>query len=327
MNRLGLKIGCFLASIAIWVQVAATSVVEQVANLPLEVTGLSADFSLAGSEIPRRVPVRLKGSKLALFSHKYFNRYLGEVQLNLMDVDETSEFSYQLTEDHVVTELEVVRLATETRVRLRVDELWTRTLPVELRLSGTWPEDVGSLQAPRTAPDSVVVTGPARAFTGLESVRTETLERERHDESTEVQLDLVTPDEFLDLEPGGVTAMLELADLEERTLANVPVIPLVDAGVPEVGVSPPVTDVMVRGVADSVRHLTADRLSVTVAVGDRPTGVYELPGQAELPSWLTLLGLAPDHFRVIVGNPPLGVAPGDTSAAGQDTAPAEAADG
>jgi YbbR domain-containing protein len=285
-----------------------------VADLPLEVTGLSSHFSLAGSEIPRKVPVRLRGSKLALFSHKYFNRYLGEVQLNLSDVDEVSEFSYELTGDHVVTELEVVRLAADTRVRLHIDELWSRSLPVELRLAGEWPEDVGTLRAPATTPDSVVVTGPARAFAGLAAVRTETLERARHDESGSVDLDLVTPDALLRLAPARVKARLELAALEERTLANVPVIPLVDAGVPEVGVSPPVTDVMVRGVGDSVRTLTADRVSVTVAVGDRAEGVYELPGQAVLPSWLSLLGLAPAEFRVIVGNPPLGAASSDTAA-------------
>jgi hypothetical protein len=94
--------------------------------------------------------------------------------------------------------------------------------------------------------------------------------------------------------------------LEERTLANVPVIPLVDSGGLDVGVSPPVADVMVRGVADSVRILSESRLAVTVPVGDRPEGVYLLPGQVDYPSWLTLVGLVPAEFRVIVGNPPLG---------------------
>lgn len=326
MKRIGLKISCFLASILIWVQVAATSDVEQEANLPLEITGLSSDLTVAGSDIPRRVAVRLRGSKLALFAHRYFNRYLGEVRLNLSDRTAGPEFSYQLTEAHVVTELEVVRLAADTRVRLHIDELWTRRLPVNLRTSGEWPRDVGALLEPQTEPDTVVVTGPAHLFAGLDAVRTETLERNRHDESAEVELDLVTPHEHLQLEPREVAAHLALAALEERTLANVPVIPLVDAGVPEVGVSPPVTDVMVRGVADSVRALTVARVHVTVDVGDRPVGVYELPGRAEHPDWVTLLGLAPDRFRVIVGDPPLDAAPGDTTAAFGEEFPAETSD-
>ncbi len=84
-----------------------------------------------------------------------------------------------------------------------------------------------------------------------------------------------------------IEIVIAVAPLMERTLANVPVVPLVDAGQLDVSVSPPIADVMVRGVADSMHVLTTDHVSVTVAVGNRGTGVYELPGQAELPPWLT----------------------------------------
>ena len=107
-------------------------------------------------------------------------------------------------------------------------------------------------------------------------------------------------------EPAEVDVLFHIAQLEERTLANIPVVPLVDAGRPDVGVSPPVADVMVRGVADSVRQLTEARISLTVPVGDRPEGVYELPAEVDHPRWLTVLGVVPREFRVIVGNPPLG---------------------
>ena len=73
--------------------------------------------------------------------------------------------------------------------------------------------------------------------------------------------------------------------------------------------SPPIADVMVRGVADSVRSLTSDRITVTVAVGNREEGVYLLPGEVDHPPWLTLLGLSPAHFRAIVGDPPLETIP------------------
>jgi hypothetical protein len=110
--------------------------------------------------------------------------------------------------------------------------------------------------------------------------------------------------EQLRVAPAQVRVRYLAAPLVDRTLANVPVVPLVDAGRPDVGVSPPVADVMVRGIADSVGTLTEGRLSVTVAVGQLPEGMYLLPGQVDCPPWLTLLGLAPAEFRVIVGDPP-----------------------
>ncbi len=305
MNRIGLKISCLLAAVLIWVQVAATSVVEQTADLPLQLSGLATDLTVAGSDIPRKVPVRLRGAKLSLLTHTYFNRYVGEVRLSLADREAGPAFSYQLTEADVISDLEVVRMVADTRVRLRIDEAWTRRLPVVLRLRGEWPEGVGLLDTPWVDPDSVTVTGPSRFFTGLEAVRTEGIDRQRQDQTAALDLDLVPPHEHLRMAPERVVAHLGLAPLEERTLANVPVIPLVDAGWPEVGISPPVADMMVRGVADSVRALTVSRVAVTVAVGNRSEGIYVLPGRAEHPSWLTVLGLAPHEFRVIVGNPPL----------------------
>ena len=84
-------------------------------------------------------------------------------------------------------------------------------------------------------------------------------------------------------------------------MANIPVIPLVDAGQPEVGVSPPVVDVMVRGVADSVRALQGDRVLVTVPVGHLGHGVHMVAGQVDAPPWLTVIGLDPAEFQVVVG--------------------------
>jgi len=121
-------------------------------------------------------------------------------------------------------------------------------------------------------------------------------------ENSDVKVDLVAPNQSLVLARKTAQVSLRVAQLEDRTLANIPVIPLVDAGQPDVGISPPLADVMVRGVADSVRALTRSRFSITVPVGDLAEGVYFLPGQVDYPAWLTLIGLDPPEFQVIVGN-------------------------
>jgi YbbR domain-containing protein len=122
-------------------------------------------------------------------------------------------------------------------------------------------------------------------------------------ESQDFPLSLSSPHEFLHLEQSEVSASFRVAPLQDRTLANIPVIPLVDAGQPEVGVSPPVVDLMVRGVADSVQALDRSRFLVTVPVGSLAEGVYQLAGQVDYPPWLTLIGMNPEEFQVIVGNP------------------------
>jgi YbbR domain-containing protein len=308
MNRLGLKISCLVASVLIWVQVAATTDVEQAANLPVRVVGLAEGLTYAGSAVPATVEVRLRGSKLRLLTNRFFRRYVGEVRLNLDGFTAGPEVSYQLATRDVVSDLEVVRLQQDERVRLRIDTVATRRLPVAVMLAGELPRGTAFLVAPRAEPDSAAVTGPARFVPESGAVATEPLALERLQlgrEDEERNLRLVAPHEHVMVAPAQVRIRCTVAPLEERTLANVPVIPLVDAGQPDVGVSPPAADVLVRGVADSVRALTEARLAVTVAVGDLPEGQYLLPGQVDCPPWLTLLGVVPDQFRVIVGDPPL----------------------
>lgn len=304
MNRIGLKIACLVASIVIWVQVAATSIVEHNSHLPLKVTGLEQGLTVEGSVLPEDVSVRLQGSKLQLMMHKYFNRYLGEVRVNLGDQAPGPAFSYEIDRTDVFTDLTVVTVLPPVRLRLQVDNIESRDVAVRLETDGVLPAGMGFLTPPVVQPDTVTLTGPSRFFQGITSIPTLRVNLDRLKESEDFPLALVSPGEFLQLERPEVSASFRVAALEERTLANIPVIPLVDAGRPEVGVSPPVVDVMVRGVADSIQALDRTRFLVTVPVGSLPEGVYVMGGQVEYPPWLTLIGLTPDEFQVIVGNPP-----------------------
>ncbi len=302
MSRIGLKISCFVVSVIIWVQVASTSTVEQTTSLPLRLTGVAEGLTAGGSEIPAEVKVRVQGSKLSLLTHNYFNRYIGEVRVTVSDRPAGPSFSYELDRNDVFTDLEVVGIQPPVRLRVKLDNLVQRMLPVHVRTSGALPAEVGMLAPMTVAPDSVMVTGPERFFPPSGMVSTEAVDLGRRRESGQESASLMLPHEHLKMASKDVQVRFQVATLEERTLANIPVIPLVDAGQPEVGVSPPVVDVMVRGVADSVRSLRADRIIVTVPVGDLARGVHVVAGQADLPPWLTLIGLDPAQFQVVVGD-------------------------
>ena len=302
MNRLGLKISCFVVSVVIWVQVASTSTVEQTTQLPLRLTGVGEGLTAAGSDLPRQVKVRVQGSKLRLLLHNYFNRYLGEVRVNLSDRVTGPTFSYELDQNDVFTDLTVVGIQPPVRLRIKLDREVARALPVRLATSGALPAGKAFVAPPRVVPDSVVVTGPERFFPVSGLVSTAPVELGRVGESTEMTVALKEPNENLKLASRSVKVRLQVAAVIERTLANVPVIPLVDAGQPEVGVSPPVVDVMVRGVADSVQALRSDRILITVPVGGLDLGVHMVAGQANLPPWLTLIGIDPPQLQVVVGD-------------------------
>lgn len=305
MNRLGLKISCFVVSVIIWMQVASTADVEKTARLPVVIEGLREGLTIEGSQVPETIAVELTGSKLRLMAHEYFGHYVGEVKISLADQRPGPAFYYEPLAADVYTDLQVPPVIQAPSFQVRVDTLITRLVPVTLTLRGALDPSYGFLTPPTTSPDSVAVIGPSRFFPDRFSVRTEPVDLSRIDGGGELELALVPPHEHLRLTSEEVKVALAVGAIEERTLANVPVIPLVDAGRPAVGISPPVADIMVRGVADSVSLLTADRMTVIVPVNDLPEGVYEMSGQVDHPSWVELIGMDPALFQVIVGNPPL----------------------
>lgn len=303
MNRLGLKISCVLVSILIWIQVASTSDVEQDTNIPLRVTGLGEGLTVAGSDhLPDEVRVRVTGSKLRLLTHQFFNRYIGEARVNLGGFTDTT-FSYQLDRADLFTDLSDADIQRSRILTITVDREVSRPAAVELETEGSLPTGLDFVTAPAVKPDSVTVTGPARFFSDDLVVRTTPVKLDRVSQDAEVSAGLQPPGEFLELSAARVQVGFKVGKLEDRTLANIPVIALVDAGRPDVGISPPVADVMVRGIADSLRVLTKDRVSVVVPVDNLAEGTFILPGQVVHPDWLTLIRLDPPQFQVLVGNP------------------------
>jgi YbbR domain-containing protein len=304
MNRIGLKIICLVVSVVIWIQVASHSTVEQNATLPLIVTGLDVDtLTLEGSVLPKDVSVRLSGSKLSLVLHNIFNRYVGEVRVSLWDLGPGPEFSYEVAASDVYSDLKVVSVQSPLRLRLQIDRREFKLLPVRQRTIGKLRPGLAFLEPPQLKPDSVLVSGPGRFFVEGLSVEAQPLDLSKLKESARLTVRLTPPGKFLHLATSQIALDCLVAEIEDRTLANIPVIPLVDTGRPPVGLSPPVVDVMVRGVADSVRALTANRFLVTVPVGNLEEGIYYLPGQVDNPDWLEVIGLDPPEFQVIVGSP------------------------
>lgn len=312
MNRLGLKLACLVAAIVIWMQVASTATVEQAASLPLRVSGLEAGCTVAGSGLPPSVTVRLRGSKLRLLAHRYLNHPLGEVRVDLSDRAPGRPFTIALERGNVSSDLDVVDVVEPDRLTIRIDGQVTRRLPVSLSLVGSLPAGYGYVRRPAAAPESVSVTGPARYFPERLAVRTAPLDLSRLSGAGVVSLRVLPPDVHLRLSEHEVRVRYAVGPLAERTLADLPVLVAPDGALPdvEVAVSPPRADVMVRAVADSLRDLDPARLRVSVAASGLGPGVHLVPGQVEGPEWLTVIGVEPPQFQVIVDEVRRGAAGG-----------------
>lgn len=303
MKNLTLKIACLVVAILVWIQVAATTQVEADVSLPLEVAGLDGDWTVAGSDLPEQVNVRLRTPRLSLLAHEYAGRSLGAVRMDLTSFQPGPETSYLFKLADVRTESEVVSLLAPVRVSVRVDWRQTERLPVVVPLTGQLPASLLMAEPPRVMPDSVEVSGPRRFFREIEAVSTPPIDLGDVTGPVTRELSLEAPPDPLSCARSSVTVRLPVVALDERVVANVPVLATSDGRLAEAGVSPPVCDVLVRGPADSVSSLVAGRLRVRVPVGDLAAGVHQVVGEVDHPEWVMAVRLEPATFMVIVEEP------------------------
>jgi len=304
VKNLFLKIACLLVAVLVWIQVAATTLVETDVGLPMDIVGLGPQETVAGSTLPEIGRVRLRAPKLSVFAHKYLGVSLGRVELNLANYSPGPPQIYELLDSDVRTEAEVVTILPPVRLPLRLDWLDTHRLPVHVPMHGELPAERMLAGAVQVSPDSVDVTGPRRFFTGLDSLVTEGVNRAELDESLAKDLALVPPPVPLKASMEAVSVRIPVVALQERVMANVPVIPLIETHLGEAGVSPPVCDVLVQGPADSVAVLSPVRLTVTVTLAGLGPGVHQVLGQVQYPDWVTSVNLEPESFMVIIGETP-----------------------
>jgi hypothetical protein len=301
VKSLLLKIFCVLLAVVIWIQVAASTMVETDVGLPLEVINLGEGLTVSGSALPDQGQARLRVSRLRLMAHQYFGRSLGVVTIDLAGVQPGPPILHELKEADVRADAEVVTMLPPVRLPLRLDWEDTRWLPVRVPLKGSLPGDRMIDGAIRVRPDSLEVTGPRRFVAGLDSLSTEEVDLGSLQRTLVRDLPLVPPPSPVRIGANAVNVTIAIVQLAERVVANIPVIPLVESHLGEAGVSPPVCDVLVRGPADSVAVLRPSRLTVTVPVSGLEPGVHQVRGQVQHPDWVVAVRLEPAVFTVLVG--------------------------
>ncbi|MBD3222706.1 hypothetical protein GF314_15845 [bacterium] len=303
MRNLTLKIACVVVAILVWIQVASTTMVEADVSLPMEIVGLGEGWTVDGSALPEEGRARLRVAKLSLLAHQYVGWQLGTVQVNLANYRPGPPELYVIKESDVRTEAEVVTLLPPIRLPLRIDWRDEHRLPVQVPLRGQLPGDRMLAGPVSVDPDSVLVTGPRRYFQGVERVETETVELDDLDQSVDRELDLVPLPQPLEAARRSVRVEIPVTPIDERVVANVPVV-TTDGGDGRVtGISPPVCDILVRGPADRVAALSPTELAVTIPVDGLEPGVHRLVGEVTHPDWVIAVRVEPEAFMVIVDRP------------------------
>lgn len=304
MHRHALKALCIVVAAFIWIQVASSRQMERDVSLPLVLEGLPTGATLAGNQWPGTVSVRARGNKLQFFRQRYLGRAPGEVRVDLSGVNVGGLWQRDLTANDVRSSLEDVTVIEPTRLLLYVDREDSVRIPVAPAVTGEVPAGRLLLGRITSAPATVLVTGPHRLMDLPDSVATEPLDLRRARRGQPVDRRVLPPAEHLAVAPAFVSLSADVVESARRTLEHVPVVPLVDAGLPAADAFPPVVSVTLEGPRDGVDAVSLADVSVTLALTGLAPGSHTLAPEVQLPDDCRLISVEPDKVLVVLGGAP-----------------------
>lgn len=297
-HNLGIKILCLIMALLLWLQAAATSEVEEILRLPVQVVGLPDSLTVVASRLPESISVRVRGSRLQLLSADLFDRQKGSVRLDL-EGRAPGRHRYDvsvLDVDAPGTPLDIV---PEVSLEIQVEQRVTRELPVELVTAGTLPEGVVFVTKLDVAPLLVEVVGPQSLVDGVESIKTMPLNLDGRASSFSERLSLRAPGPGLTLRPIEIEVTAGVEEIGERVFEAVPLTVLREDNRLRIELVPPHARVIVTGARSVLAALRPEEISALVTIPEGVEGVSEVEAEAVVPDGVLSARVEPQSFQVL----------------------------
>lgn len=263
-----LKLAAFTLAILLWVVVSAEQITTQwISGVPVQVDLRDPDYVLTGRPVPREVEVRFAGP----------GRELWELALDrpvvVLPIGEVEGGEQVFVLDPRMVRVpngpDAVR-ALDVRpssVRIPVERLAAREVPVRLRLAPGFRDRYVLLDTPTVQPGYIRVTGPASRVSRIDALYTEPLVLDGADTafSRVLRIDSVPR---VRLSTGAVRVTGRVDRRVERILPRVPVAP-----VPGAEATPAQVEVRLQGPARLVRALDPAALRVAPVADSLPPAI------------------------------------------------------
>jgi hypothetical protein len=169
-ENLGLKLAALLLALVVYLNVYTDRPADMIVSFPIELEGLADSLAIAGP-VPAVLQAELRGTGKQLLRLRLTEP---PVKISLVGVQPGRFVRALKVEDlpMIPSEgIEVERLVGPSALQVPIDRRLVRHLPIAARVNGfpaqgyVWSGEV------ITQPATLEVSGPARAFVGLDSVR------------------------------------------------------------------------------------------------------------------------------------------------------------
>jgi len=178
-------------------------------------------------------------------------------------------------------QIEVLEIIEPRAVRIDLDRIAVREVPVEIKLVGRIPDDKKMIGKPTAIPQSVRLSGPKNLVDGFGSISTLPVDLEQLGKKGRVT---VAPD--LTNQPlvgCSIDEIEVVARVEQRRSVEVPSVPIMLISRPGLKskIKPDTLDILISGAQTEIDSLSLDKLVLLLDVSGLGRGIFELKSRVD----------------------------------------------
>lgn len=226
------KIISLLLAILLWLYVVTSNVYVYQIDLPVRVVNVPQGETIA-NDVPQVVKARFRGTGITYLKTMITRSYSDmSLRLDARRVQGDSIFNLpryiEAHPDNIILprglHLELVSIIQPESIRLDLDELGEKTLPILSRIQLQTKPGYVLVGAIRLSPDSVTIQGPAAQLPAIDSVATAVTAIQGADDFLQGTVDLNIPNPRLfTTSVQQVTYYADVQTISERSLSDIPV--------------------------------------------------------------------------------------------------------
>lgn len=299
----GVKGGACALAALLWFHAVTEHTYQKEIDIRLQVEGVPLDLSteelMVANVLPSRVRVLVSGRGKDLLSLKEEDFFL---RVQPRGTNPGSVYSYRLSPDQVENlaagaDVQVRKIVEPREIEVEIDKRSERMVDVEPVLALEIADAYKQIGKVKVDPPQVKFTGPLRRLKMIPSVRTDSLVLRDVHEDVDLEVGLRPPEGLrLELNPAKVRLRIEVQELAENSIAEVPV-QVHNGGGRNIQLEPARVRVRVRGGAGLVGRLKPEQIYLYVDYREENAG-DGLSVQARLDSSFEVIALEPSRVEV-----------------------------
>jgi hypothetical protein len=267
----GMKIAALAFSLFIWFNVAGRREVEVVASLPVRYTNMPSGMTFV-DDVPKEAKAVVRG-KGRFLKWKLDDVYFG---IDLSAADKEGIITHLVSPGEAVIppdkDVEVLEVVEPKAIRVELDKLVTRKIPVKPVLKGELDEDKVLIGVAKSDPPEVVVAGAEKIVGGLTGVTTEPVDINQLARKDYVEAGIdVSNWAFVESDPERVKISARIDNRKELGIPSVPIEPVAEKTL-KVKFTPDAIDIVISGAVSQVDSLDPEDVTLLVDVGNLPRG-------------------------------------------------------